>query len=105
CFARAQARVPHWSKTPRLTTKELNDFHLDEMPHFNELMHCLLTEAPARYCSSSQRGMITAEISMYFRGLEHGNRMLARLRADMVSGPGPGKRARTFEAAPSHLRR
>src|SRR5262249_44759890 len=78
CFARAQARVPHWSKTPRLTTKELHDFTYDEMPHFNELMTCLLTEAPLRYCSRGQRSMIDGEITMYFRGIAYGNGMMER---------------------------
>lgn len=96
CFARAHARHPLWSKTPRLTTKELHDFAFDAMPHFNELMHCLLTEAPTRYCSSSQRGMISAETSMYFRGLEYGNKGLAKVRAQVASAPGPGNMARYF---------
>lgn len=67
CFKRAHARFPHWSKTPRLTTKKLDEFFFDDMNHFNELMHCLLTEAPARYCSSSQRRMIVGETQYYFR--------------------------------------
>lgn len=46
CFARAHTRFPSWSKTPRVTTKALHDFSFSEMPHFNELLHCLLTEAP-----------------------------------------------------------
>ncbi len=105
CLARAHARYPHWSKTPRLTTPTLDEIFLDDMPHFNELLHCLLTEAVGRYCSSSQRSMITAEIAMYFRVLEHGNKGLAQLRADLVSGPGPGRVKREFPLDPAELRR
>lgn len=105
CFARAHAKFPHWSKTPRLTTKELNDFALDEMPHFNELLHCLLTEAPIRYCSNSQRSMITAEIAMYFRGLEYGNELLAKHRAELMAPPGPGRLASEFGPQVSELNR
>jgi hypothetical protein len=93
CFARAQARVPHWSKTPRLTTKELADFDFDEMPHFNELLTCLLTEAPVRYCSSGQRSMIKAEIAMYFRGIDYGNKT-----------PQPDRAAQARPRRPSHRR-
>ena len=85
CFARAHARFPHWSKTPRLTTKELHDFSINETQHFDELLHCLLTEGLNRYCSSSQRGMIAAEVAMYFRGLDYGNKGLAKYRADSAS--------------------
>jgi hypothetical protein len=80
CFRRAQARYPHWSKTPRLTTKALDEFHLDDMDHFNELMHCLITEAPARYCSQSERRMIAGEVVHYFRAIAHMNRDLDQLK-------------------------
>jgi hypothetical protein len=93
CFARAHARFPHWSKTPRLTTKELHDFDFDEMPHFNELMTCLLTEAPVRYCSSGQRSMITAEITTYFRGMEYGNNSLAKYKSDIIAARQSGRMA------------
>jgi hypothetical protein len=83
CFARAHAKFPNWSKTPRLTTKHVSDFTLGDMPHVNELMHCLLTEAPARYCSSSQRSTISAEVAMYFRTLEYGNKSLNELRGEV----------------------
>jgi hypothetical protein len=83
CFARAHAKFPHWSKTPRLTTKNVGDFTLVDMPHVNELMQCLLTEAPVRYCSSSQRSTISAEIAMYFRTLENGNKELNQLRGQV----------------------
>jgi hypothetical protein len=91
CFARAHAKFPNWSKTPRLTTKTVYEFSLTDMPHFNELMHCLLTEAPVRYCSSSQRGIIAAEISMYFRVLEDGNRVFDNLRKNVSSGLKSGR--------------
>jgi hypothetical protein len=81
CFKRAHARYPHWSKTPRLTTKTLGEFHLLDMDHFNELMYCLITEAPARYCSVSERRMIAGEIVHYFRGIEHLNQGLDKFRA------------------------
>ena len=72
CFHRAHATQRHMSKTPRLTTKDLSDFAgVDDIRHYDALMHCLVTEAPARYCSSSQRNMIKAEIVMYFRGVEY----------------------------------
>jgi hypothetical protein len=105
CFARAHARVPHWSKTPRLTTKELHDFDFDEMPHFNELLNCLLTEAPARYCSSSQRSMITAEIAMYFRGMEYGNNTLAKAKADIIAARQAGRIERQFGPDPDLINR
>jgi hypothetical protein len=91
CFARAQARYPHWSKTPRLTTKELGDFRLNEMPHFNELVTCLLIEAPARYCSRSQRNMIAGEIAMYFHGIEAGNHMLERVQRNITAARESGR--------------
>jgi hypothetical protein len=80
CFQRAHARQPSFSKTPRLTTKELSDFDLKELPHFNELMHCLLTESPVRYCSATQRRMITAEIVTYFHGIDYLNKALEQAR-------------------------
>lgn len=81
CFKRAQARYPHWSKTPRMTTKALNEIFRDDMDHFNELMHCLITEAPIRYCSVSERRMIAGEIVYYFRAIEHINQGLDEYRA------------------------
>jgi hypothetical protein len=72
CYVRAQAVQPHLSKTPRLTTKDVSDFTApDDIKHYDALMHCLVTEAPARYCSGAQRTMIKAEIAMYFRGIEY----------------------------------
>jgi hypothetical protein len=85
CFVRAHARFPHWSKTPRLTTKELYDFSINETRHFDELLHCLLTEGVNRYCSASQHRMIAAEVAMYFRELDFGNKRLAKYRADVAS--------------------
>ncbi len=37
----------------------------------SEQLHCLLTEAPARYCSAVQRSKITAAIINHFRIIEH----------------------------------
>src|SRR5262245_574852 len=51
CFQRAHAHYPHWNKTPRLSNTELEDFEVQSMDHFNELLHCLLTEGLQRYCS------------------------------------------------------
>jgi hypothetical protein len=85
CFQRAHQRFPHWSKTPRLTTKELSDFHLDDMDHFNELMRCLLVEGLPRYCSASERRMVSAEVAMYFRVIAQGNRALERWRQRLQS--------------------
>jgi hypothetical protein len=80
CFQKAHALVPHWSKTPRLTTKELADFaDVESMKHFSTLLQCLVTEAPARYCSRGQRTMIKAEIVTYFRGIDHANTAVKRL--------------------------
>ena len=81
CFKRAHARYPHWSKTPRLTTKTLDDFHLDDMDHVNELMHCLITEAPTRYCALSERRLIVGEVIHYFRAIANLNRDLDQLTA------------------------
>lgn len=105
CFARAHAKFPHWSKTPRLTTKSLDEFHIDDMPHFNELMACLLTEAPTRYCSTSQRSMIANEIRMYFLVLDDGNRGLAKLRANMEARVRSGKLDREFAMEPEERNR
>jgi hypothetical protein len=80
CFKRAQARYPHWSKTPRLTTKTLNEFNLDDMDHFDELMNCLITEAPARYCAAAERRMIVGEIIHYFRAIAFLNRDLEQIK-------------------------
>ena len=80
CFKRAQARYPNWSKAPRLTTKLLDEFNLDDMDHLNELMHCLITEAPARYCSASDRRMIAGEIIHFFRLIGYLNRDLDQLK-------------------------
>jgi hypothetical protein len=86
CFQRAHQRYPHWSKTPRLTTKELSDFHVDDMDHVNELMRCLLTEGLPRYCSGVERRTITVEIAMYFRIIDRGNKDLDRMRERLQSG-------------------
>jgi hypothetical protein len=99
CFQRTHARYPHWSKSPRLTTKDLQDFTVSEMDHFDELMRCLLTEAPQRYCSTGQRRMIAGEIAMYFRGIAHGNRALDRLRNPIP----PGKTNPTFAEVQAQL--
>ena len=37
----------------------------------SERLHCLLTEAPARYCAPMQRSKITAAIINHFRIVEH----------------------------------
>lgn len=37
----------------------------------SEQLHCLLTEAPGRYCSAVQRSRITAAIISHFRTVEH----------------------------------
>ena len=37
----------------------------------SERLHCLLTEAPARYCSATQRSKITAAIINHFKIVEH----------------------------------
>jgi len=99
CLQHTDARYPHGSKTQRLTTKELRDFTLSEMDHFDELMRCLLTEAPQRYCSANQRRMIAAEIAMYFRGIAYGNRALDRLRNPIP----PGKTNPTFMEVQAQL--
>jgi hypothetical protein len=88
CFQRAHAAVPHWSKTPRLTTKELSDFaDVDGARHFAALLHCLVTEAPARYCVRAQRNMIKAEIVTYFRGIDHANAATRKVVAELRAAP------------------
>lgn len=37
----------------------------------SDRLHCLLTEAPARYCAPNQRSKITAAIINHFRIVEH----------------------------------
>lgn len=88
CFQRAHATQRHWSKTPRLTTKDSSDFaSADTMKHFDALMHCLITEAPARYCSARQRQMIAAEIASYFRGVDQANATTKKLIAEIKVDP------------------
>ena len=43
-------------------------------------MHCLITEAPARYCSQSERRMIAGEMFHYFRAIAWMNRDLEQLK-------------------------
>lgn len=87
CFQRAHAEHPHWSKTPRLTTRDASDFaDVKGIKHFDTLLHCLVTEAPARYCSVRQRTMITAEIAAYFRGIEHANLVVKNFAAGVNAG-------------------
>jgi hypothetical protein len=80
CLQRAHERQASFSKTPRLATKQLSDFDLKELTHFSELMHCLLTEEPVRYCSAAQRRMVTAEVVTYFHGIDHLNKALDQAR-------------------------
>jgi hypothetical protein len=75
CFNRAQTREPYWGTTPRLSTQSLANFRPEHMTYFNELLRCLLTEGTRRYCSGSERRMITAETAMYFRGIASRNQM------------------------------
>jgi len=88
CFRRAHSVQRHWSKTPRLTTKEPSDFaDVPGMKHFEALMQCLVTEAPARYCSVRQRTMITAEIAAYFRGVDQANATVRSTVAEISAKP------------------
>ena len=73
CFNRAQTREPYWGTTPRLSTQSMANFRPEHMTYFNELLRCLLTEGTRRYCVSSERRMIAAEISTYFRGIAFRN--------------------------------
>jgi hypothetical protein len=90
CFHRAHATQQHRSKSPRLTNKDASDFaEVGGMKHFDALMQCLVTEAPARYCSPRQRQMIAAEIASYFRGIDQANatakNVVAEVKADTPS--------------------
>jgi hypothetical protein len=76
CFNRAQTREPYPGTTPRLTTQSPDNFRPQHMTYFNELLRCLLTEGTRRYCLASERRMITAEIAMYFRGIESRNKSM-----------------------------
>lgn len=87
CFQRAHAHYPHWNKTPRLSNKELEDFEFHSMDHFNELLHCLLTEGLQRYCSGRERRQMAVEVKTYFRAVAYGNRDLDRWRQQLTSGP------------------
>jgi hypothetical protein len=51
--------------TPRATSGPTG------IPFQSERLHCLLTEAPARYCAPIQRSKITAAIIDHFRIVEH----------------------------------
>ena len=74
CFARAQGMQPHPSKTPHLSDKDPAEFaSADGLKYFEGLLNCLVTEAPARYCSVRQRQTVAADIASYFRGVEQAN--------------------------------
>ncbi len=88
CFQRAHAAQPHASKTPRLSNKDSSEFaSVDGMKHFDALMQCLVTEAPARYCSVRQRQMIAAEVASYFRGVDQANATIKNVVAEMKVDP------------------
>ncbi|MBN8919464.1 MAG: hypothetical protein J0H62_01915 [Rhizobiales bacterium] len=74
CLQRVNARSNDFTNPPRLTARGLSDFDARRTPQFGELVHCLLTEAPARYCAAAQRTMLTAQMIAFFRGLEYQNR-------------------------------
>jgi hypothetical protein len=89
CYARAQARYPSVSRTPRLSSIDASAFDLKEIKHFNEVMTCLLTESPVRYCAPSERTMITAEIITYFRSVDNLKKALAaKSPAEKNGSPG-----------------
>jgi hypothetical protein len=70
------------AKAPRLAGEPLTDFlNADGLKRVNDQITCLLTEAPARYCSNAQRRMIVEEITIYFRGIELAN------KSGAVKGP------------------
>lgn len=56
----------------------------------NERLHCLLTEAPARYCAPGQRSKITADVINYFKAIEYRN--VAMMLAAKVATFGPDTR-------------
>ena len=88
CFHRAHAAQPHSSKSPRLSNKVASDFaDVDSMKHFDALMQCMTTEAPARFCSPRQRQMIAAEIASYFRGIDQANATIRKVVAEMKADP------------------
>lgn len=88
CFHRAHATQQHRSKSPRLTNKDASDFaDVGGMKHFDALMQCLVTEAPARYCSPRQRQMIAAEIASYFRGIDQANVTAKNVVAEVKADP------------------
>ena len=88
CFHRAHATQPHWSKSPRLSNKDASDFaDVDSMKHFDALMQCMTTEAPARFCAPRQRQMIAAEIASYFRGIDQANMTIRKVVAEMKVDP------------------
>jgi hypothetical protein len=54
--------------------RSLDDFaHGANLTDENERLQCLLTEAPARYCSDSQRSKIAANVINYFKAIEYKN--------------------------------
>lgn len=88
CFHRAHATQPHWSKSPRLSNRDASDFaDVDSMKHFDALMECMTTEAPARFCAPRQRQMIAAEIASYFRGIDQANATIRKVVAEMKADP------------------
>lgn len=88
CFHRAHATQPHGSKSPRLSNKVASDFaDVDSMKHFDALMQCMTTEAPARFCAPRQRQMIAAEIASYFRGIDQANATIRKVVAEMKADP------------------
>jgi hypothetical protein len=98
CFQRAHASHPSGSKTPRLTTKTFDEFQT-ELNHFNELMYCLITEAPMRYCTAVQRNMINSEIAHYFRALFYLNSQADQFGNSTL----PGRQASDQKIDPSRV--
>jgi hypothetical protein len=51
----------------------------------DETLHCLLTEAPSRFCAPNQKRKLTADIINYFKGIEYTNaavQMAAKVHAN-----------------------
>lgn len=80
CAVRTPGRAP--GKPPRLGEAGPDFLVPDGMKRIHEQMHCMLTEGPMRFCSTSQRKMIVNELTLYFRGIENANRAFGVIRGN-----------------------
>ena len=86
CFRRAHARYPYWAKTPRMTTKEVSNF-TRQHGSFQRAHALPAQRGDAAILLGKRAPHDQAETAMYFRGIDHGNR-IARRDLDEALDPG-----------------